>query len=46
MIDKKLLEQGFYLKKITYHDTKLTGFYVQRETKELYISQINVDINF
>ena len=46
MINKNLLEQGFYLKKITYHDTKLTGFYVQRETKELYISQINIDTNY
>lgn len=38
MIDKKLLEQGYYLKKLIWHDGNLTGFYVQSDTDELYIT--------
>ena len=45
MISKELLEQGYYLKKLTCHEGKLTGIYVQFETKELYISQVDVDIH-
>ncbi len=39
MGDKALLEQGFYLEKMTFNEGKLTGFYVQRDTGELYIRQ-------
>lgn len=42
MINKELLEQGYYLKKLTYCEEKLTGFYVQRDTEELYISQVGI----
>lgn len=45
MISKELLEQGYYLKKLTCHEGKLTGFYVQFETEELYINQCDVDIH-
>ena len=44
MVSKSLLKQGYYLKKLIYSEGKLTGFYVQKETEELYISQINVDL--
>lgn len=44
MVGKELLEQGYYLKKLTWHDGKLMGFYVQRDTDELYISQVEADI--
>lgn len=40
MVDKALLEQGYYLKELTYYEGMLTGFYVQRDTGELYISQV------
>lgn len=40
MVDKALLEQGYYLTKLTYHEGILTGFYVQRDTEDLYISQV------
>jgi len=43
MVSKDLLEQGYYLKKLIYDDGKLTGFYVQKETNELHISQVNVN---
>lgn len=45
MINKELLEQGYYLQRLTYSEGKLTGFYVQWDTKELYISQVDVDIH-
>lgn len=44
MIDKKWLEQGYYLEKLIYHDEKITAFYVQNETEELYISQVKADL--
>ncbi len=44
MIDKKWLEQGYYLKRLIYHDEKITAFYVQNETEELYISQVKADL--
>lgn len=43
MVSKDLLEQGYYLKKLIYNEGKLTGFYVQKETNELHISQVNAD---
>ncbi len=36
--NKALLEQGYYLQKLTFNEGKLAGFYVQRDTGELYIS--------
>lgn len=38
MGNKALLEQGYYLQKLTFNEGKLAGFYVQRDTGELYIS--------
>ncbi len=40
LVDKVLLEQGYYLTELTYYEGMLTGFYVQRDTGELYISQV------
>ncbi|MDE7207805.1 MAG: hypothetical protein K2N90_11740 [Lachnospiraceae bacterium] len=45
MGNKALLEQGYYLTKLTYNEGQLTGFYVQRDTDELYISQITLEGN-
>lgn len=36
--NKALLEQGYSLQKLTFNEGKLVGFYVQRDTGELYIS--------
>lgn len=36
--NKVLLEQGYSLQKLTFNEGKLAGFYVQRDTGELYIS--------
>jgi len=44
MVSTELLEKGYYLDKLTYSNGKLTGFYVQRDTEELYISQIDIDL--
>jgi len=38
MGDNALLEQGYDLKKLTFNEGKLSGFYVKRDTGELYIS--------
>ncbi len=45
MGNKALLERGYYLTKLTYNEGQLTGFYVQRDTDELYISQITLEGN-
>lgn len=45
MVNRKLLEQGYYLKKLTYHNEKITAFYIQSETEQLYISQIKANLD-
>lgn len=42
MGNKALLEQGYYLQKLTFNRGKLAGFYVQRDTGELYIGEFAV----
>ncbi len=42
MGNKALLEQGYYLQKLTFNRGKLAGFYVQRDTGELYIGEFTV----
>lgn len=40
--NKALLEQGYSLQKLTFNEGKLVGFYVQRDTGELYIGEFTV----
>lgn len=42
LVSHELISQGYYLSRLLYDDGKLTGFYVQEGTDNLYISQINV----
>ena len=45
LAEDELIGQGYYLAKLIYEDGKLTGFYVQEDTDQLYISQICVNLN-
>ena len=43
LIKKTKRLQDYYLRKLIYRDGKITAFYVQSNTDELYISQVEVD---
>lgn len=43
LVEPKILQDGYYMRKLLYYDGKITALYTQKDTGELYIAQVEAE---
>lgn len=43
LIEPEILQDGYYMRKLIYHDGKITALYTQEDTGKLYIAQVEAE---
>lgn len=43
LVEPRILQDGYHMRKLMYHDGKITALYTQEDTGKLYIAQVEVE---